>query len=109
MVTAIVTISSHQMSSVPLTKLDEDVHVKYPSQIGDMTRVDDAVAEILQAAKDEAAPAAELSEDSKTEEEEAEVATAPASETDVHEAEEDDGIHIFFSYIGTFINHIQDH
>ena len=60
-----------------------------------MTQVDDTVAEIMKAAKDEAAPA-EIGEDSKTEEEEAEVPTDASSETDVHKEEEDDGIsHVF--------------
>lgn len=97
MVTAIVTISSCQIPSVPLTRLDEDFHVILKSdRRHDMTRVDDTVAEIMQAAKDEAAPAAELSEGSKTEVEEAEVSTEAGSETDVQEVEEDDGINIFF-------------
>lgn len=78
-------------------------------QIRQVTWVDDTVTEIMRAAKDEAAPAAELSEapDSKMEEE-AEVSTGAASEADVKEAEEDDGIHTFFSLLVTFISQIQD-
>lgn len=55
--------------------------------------VDDTVTEIMQAAKEEAAAAAELSEapDSKMEEE----AEVP-SEADETGAEEDDGIHTVF-------------
>lgn len=67
---------------------------------------DDTVAEIMHAAKDEAAPAAELSEDSKSDEEEA--PSEAASETDVQEEDENDGISHGFSLIVTFINHIQD-
>lgn len=83
------------------TSLDQHSHEKcqtYEYQIRDITRVDDAVTEIMHAAKDEAAPAAtaELSEDSKIEEEEAEVPTEAARETDVQEAKKVDGIHAVF-------------
>nr|XP_019953442.1 PREDICTED: uncharacterized protein LOC109636263 [Paralichthys olivaceus] len=83
----------------------KDLFVAYMSSmlVGDqdkreMTQVDHTVAEIMHAAKDEAAPA-QLGGDSKTEEEEeeeeeeeAEVPTDAATETDVHEEEDDDGI-----------------
>lgn len=56
-----------------------------------MTRVDDTVAETMQAAKEKAVSDAELSEDSKTQEEEkVEVPTEAAREA--VNTEEDDGI-----------------
>ena len=66
-------------------------------RLREVTPVNDTVTEIMHAAKDEAAPALEISEapDSKMEEEEEEEAEVP-TEADGKEAEEDDGIHMIF-------------
>lgn len=56
-----------------------------------MTMVHDTVAEIKSPAKQEAPPAAELSEDSKIVEE-----VEVPIEADENEAAEDDGIHVVF-------------
>lgn len=60
-----------------------------------MTRVNDTVAEIVHTAKDEGAPAAEISEDTQIVQEEVEVSTETPSEADDIETEEDDGIDKF--------------
>lgn len=76
--------------------------------------VDDTVTEIMHAAKEEAAAAAQLSNppDSKMEEKEeavkeGEVPTEAANEADVKEAEEHDGIHTAF-HNRHIISQIQD-
>lgn len=100
MVIVITPISPHQIPSVPENKFVGAFPCKRcQGQIRQVTWVDDTVAEIMHAAKDEAAPAAELSEapDSKmAEKEEAEVPTEAVNEADVRVAEEDDGIRMVF-------------